>query len=292
MNRDNGDDGMTTNISGWGTAEDLLQAIAVIATDPMAAETVLRRYAEQGDPVAQFHLAAGYLFKSWGENDPEAAFNWNRQAAENGHLGACSALASHYEQGLGVAQDMGRAVLWYGRVAHWPYLDNGAGAWHLGTIFEAGWEGEAPNIVGAAKYYRIAADFGLADAMFDLGRVTLTRHPGRRLEGFAWCDAAVSAGSERALQWLDGELEHWFEDLRDASAAANNADSRYRLASLYMRRRRDEGDLKRAVGLFEEAAEQGHPGAATYLGAMYANGISVKCNAERAERLFAAAIAG
>jgi len=73
--------------------------------------------AEQGNPNAQYSIAACYAEGIGFAQDYEKAVKWYRKAAESGHLEAMRGLAEMYEQGKGVIQDYAEAVKWYRKAA-------------------------------------------------------------------------------------------------------------------------------------------------------------------------------
>lgn len=78
------------------------------------AETVddLRKYAEQGDPVAQFALGARYARGVDVKLDQTEAAKWFSKAAEQGHVPAQSLLGAYYWVGRGVPQDLTKSYFW------------------------------------------------------------------------------------------------------------------------------------------------------------------------------------
>lgn len=78
------------------------------------AETIddLRKYAEQGDPVAQFALGARYARGVDVKIDQVEAAKWFSKAAEQGHVGAQAALGGYYWVGRGVPQDLVKSYFW------------------------------------------------------------------------------------------------------------------------------------------------------------------------------------
>jgi len=72
----------------------------------------LRKYAQQGDPIAQFALGARYARGVDVKLDQTEAAKWFSKAAEQGHVGAQAALGAYYWAGRGVPQDLGKAYFW------------------------------------------------------------------------------------------------------------------------------------------------------------------------------------
>ena len=72
----------------------------------------LRKYAAQGDPVAQFSLGARYAQGDGVKQDYAEAVRWFSKAAEQGHVVAQATLGAYYWAGRGVQQDLGKAYFW------------------------------------------------------------------------------------------------------------------------------------------------------------------------------------
>ena len=72
----------------------------------------LRKYAAQGDPVAQYALGARYAQGVELKQDQTEAVRWFTKAAEQGHVGAQAALGVYYWAGRGVPVDLGKAYFW------------------------------------------------------------------------------------------------------------------------------------------------------------------------------------
>lgn len=87
--------------------------------DQKKAKQIFERFAKQGDPVAQYHLA----LMAFDENDTfsqkvdqrqfDTALELLRRAAGSGHPDAMKRLGNHYESGWGVEADLFVAEDWY-----------------------------------------------------------------------------------------------------------------------------------------------------------------------------------
>jgi uncharacterized protein len=91
-----------------------------VPADPAEADRWFRRAADKGNGYAALNLGAalGLAYES-GEGvrrNYRSAAKWYDAAAEHGDIGAASQLASLYERGLGLDQDLEEAYFWY-RVA-------------------------------------------------------------------------------------------------------------------------------------------------------------------------------
>ena len=93
-------------------------AVAVTPVQPQAtpAKTAtlddLRRFAELGDPVAQFALGARYAQGDEVKQDYAEAVRWFEKAANQGHVVAQATLGAYYWAGRGVPEDLSKAYFW------------------------------------------------------------------------------------------------------------------------------------------------------------------------------------
>lgn len=82
-----------------------------LARDTEQARRWLERAAANGDPNAQFYLASLYQTSEM-QGSRQAAFEWMKAAAEQGHLAAQGNLGWMYLQGEGVEADQDAALYW------------------------------------------------------------------------------------------------------------------------------------------------------------------------------------
>lgn len=97
------------------------KATAVVAVTPNQPEAPpaktttlddLRRFAELGDPVAQFALGARYAQGDEVKQDYAEAVRWFEKAANQGHVVAQATLGAYYWAGRGVPEDLTKAYFW------------------------------------------------------------------------------------------------------------------------------------------------------------------------------------
>jgi putative methionine-R-sulfoxide reductase with GAF domain len=88
-----------------------IEAIPPVARDITSLDS-LRKYASQGDPVAQFTLGAHYAQGDGVKQDYSEAVRWFSKAAEEGHVVAQATLGAYYWAGRGVPQDLAKAYFW------------------------------------------------------------------------------------------------------------------------------------------------------------------------------------
>ncbi|MGH3430859.1 MAG: tetratricopeptide repeat protein, partial [Mycobacteriales bacterium] len=120
---------------------------------------------DQGDAAAQFNLGVAYAQGRGVPQDPSAAADWYRKAAEQANLSAEVNLGVALANGQGVAQDASAAATWFRKA-----MDQGSvgAAFDLGVLYHNG-QGVGRDYAEAARLYRKAADQGDADAQFNLG---------------------------------------------------------------------------------------------------------------------------
>jgi TPR repeat protein len=145
------------------------------------------------------------------------------------------------------AQDLRRAIYWYGQAATKGDAD---AAWTLAELFR-GDIGIPDDMEQAANWYRKAAEMGHAEAAFDLGLLYT--------EGY---------GVERDT----GEAARWFQQAADAGVAR----ALYMLGTLYEQGVDGAPDLDAARAWYGQAAEAGDPGARQSLRRLDAGGRNVE----------------
>ncbi|UYV18508.1 SH3 domain-containing protein [Halomonas qaidamensis] len=201
-------------------------------------------------------------------------------------LGASALASANYETGL---QEYQRGH--YASAIHeWRTAaerGNADSQFALGMMFERG-QGVGASIDEAYKWYRLAADNGLADAQVRLAELYLLgRLEGEPSSAAQWFERAATSGSAAAqfqlgLLYLEGEgvdadssiAARWFELAAEQGhvAAQNN------IGSLYETGRGVEQSFTRAFEWYEQAAKQNDPFAQNNLGAMHARGQGVERN--------------
>ncbi|MEO0618083.1 MAG: peptidoglycan-binding protein [Pseudomonadota bacterium] len=149
----------TASIGGLSDKSSKLE-LPPLATGPLS----LRLAAANGDPDAQFDVAARLAQGNGVTRDPVAAVKWYTRAASSGHPQAQYRLAALYERGTGVATDTGRAKVWYTRAAQ----QGNVKAMHNLAVLYAGQASGSPNYVNAAQWFERAANHNLADSQFNV----------------------------------------------------------------------------------------------------------------------------
>jgi uncharacterized protein len=129
-----------------------------------------RKAADQGDPRAQRDLAFMYERGFGVQADPAKAAEWNRKAAVQGNAEAQLHLATALDEGAGVSQDAHEARKWYANAARQEQP-----AAQLELAREYAGQGNCPV---AVHWYEEAAGHGMAQAMYELGRLQLSNQCG------------------------------------------------------------------------------------------------------------------
>ncbi len=216
-------------------AADLAAARShLLAGDHAAAAAVFKRLAEQGDGEAQANLAEMYFTGRGIDQDPEAAIQWFRRAAEGGHvasqvhLGMISAqsqdfelsarlfrmaaeagdadgmtnLATLYLRGLGVERNAAQALDWFAKAAA---LGDPVHQMQLGRLYLDGAGGE-PDVENGLRWIRRAAGQGYVEAQIRLGSIYAEGSVAPRdlVRAYMWFYRSSMMGTERAGEMLTG----------------------------------------------------------------------------------------
>jgi uncharacterized protein len=154
-----------------------------------------RKAAEQGDPRAQRDLAFMYERGFGVTADPAQAAEWNRKAAVQGNAEAQLHLAKGLDEGVGVSKDREEASKWYAKAAR----QEQPGA-QLELARQSAGQGNCP---AAVQWYEEAAGHGEAQAMYELGRLYLSKC-GPNIElGFKWFTIGAKFGSEESKKEVE-----------------------------------------------------------------------------------------
>ena len=125
----------------------------------------LRQAAADGDPRAQFEVAAIYTEGRAVPQDYKAAATWYERSAATGFAPAQYRLGSLYENGNGVTKDLNTARLWYERAAE---AGNRMSMHNLAALYAGGQLGKQ-EFDSAAKWFERSGVRGLTDSQFNLG---------------------------------------------------------------------------------------------------------------------------
>lgn len=166
-----------------------------INTDYAQALVWERKAAEQGDPRAQRDLAFMYERGFGVETDPAKAAEWNRKAAMQGNAEAQLHLAKGLNEGAGVSKDTEEARKWYSRAARQEQP-----AAQLELARQSSGQGNCPV---AVHWYEEAAGHGQAQAMYELGRLYLSKCGPDKEKAFTWFTIGARFGSSESKAEAD-----------------------------------------------------------------------------------------
>lgn len=174
----------------------LLGSAAPLPGQPTTVERrefeAVKARAEKGDGEAQISLASHYVNGMGVAQDPVKAAKWLRKAADQGVARAQCLLGLAYMNGQGVKMDKAEGARWLRRAA-----DQGLSEaqFDLGMSYATG-DGVPKNPAEAAAWYRKAADQGLPDAEAELGSCYLEGNgvPKDIPEGVKWIRKSAEEG--------------------------------------------------------------------------------------------------
>ena len=145
------------------------QAVAQLEAGEDGAVQTLTRAANLGHAPAQFHLARLY---EGGENgvsqNAAEARIWTERAAQGGEVRAMHNMALYLFDGVGGDRSQVQAVRWFRQAAERGLTDS---QYNLGRIYEQGADGVAANAGEAYKWYLIAGRAGDEQAQADADRM-------------------------------------------------------------------------------------------------------------------------
>lgn len=218
------------------------------------------------------------------------AMKWFRRAADQGDTTAMAEVGRLYRFGQGVARDLDEAIRWLQKAAE---KNDSLGKLNLGLLYE-----EEGNPQAAFKFYRQAAEQGLANAMFKLYQcyrngvgVAVDRNEARK-----WLEKGAEAGSA----WAQTELgylyeyppfdddtnklrvRYMFQAVKWYQRAADQklADGQYYLGLCYLEGKGVEKDEEHGLELIRNAADQGHSRSVSELAELYARGVGEPRNSQ------------
>jgi TPR repeat protein len=146
--------------------------------------------AEAGQADAQFDLGVLYAHGLGVQRDLSEAERWYRRSAEQGYPDAEFALGEMYARGWSaVARDQANAM-------RWLQLETTGDGMPTGDWDSIADYGLPKDQKQAAYWYRLAAEEGLAEAQYSLGRLYATGKgvPHDEEQATAWVRAAASQG--------------------------------------------------------------------------------------------------
>lgn len=165
---------------------------------PEVGTEALRRAAADGNPSAQYVVASRYLNGVGVAQDLDKAVFWCQQAAAKGYAPAQYLLGTLYERGLGAPKDAAKALEWYGKAAA---LGN-VSSMHNAAVLLSSEQAGKPDYDRAFALFTSAAKHGLRDSQFNLAvfherGLGTTADPA---EAYFWYRLAAQQGDSQAAE--------------------------------------------------------------------------------------------
>lgn len=180
---------------------EFLRGLSSAGTDDAHAASLYRAAAQLGHVEAQVKLGDCLHTGVGVRRDDSEAVLWYRCAADQGHAEAQAHLGWLLYLGLGVEKDNAEAARWSRQAAA---LGSARGALNYGFLLSTGEGVERRDEAAAEKYYHAAAQRGLPQAQFILGKRLASSHAAdTRSEGARWLGLAAKAGEPNALAELE-----------------------------------------------------------------------------------------
>lgn len=271
--------------------------------DPGAAAKLFARAASLGDPLAAFRLAhlstidPSRVLPEGMSTDGlyRHSVRQVHELAEQGNSYAQYLVGSAALAGLGGPKDFTVARRWLEAAA----AGGESWAWHnLGWMQETGKGFAQSDPVLALTSYQRAAEAGNTQSMVDLARLTLTQYASgtQCKEGLRWLERSAEAGNAVAAAFLGKLLFYgrgecvprsaqaslrWLE----GAATAHRPGADYDLGLALILTAPDEASRARGLALLEQSASLNNPLAVDTLAFLYATGIQVPRDADRARSL-------
>ncbi|WP_417584575.1 tetratricopeptide repeat protein [Pelagibacterium sp.] len=197
----------------------------------LTALRLAERRAASGDAVAQTLVAEIHANGLGVPQDVPRAITWYAQADQNGDIQATFQLAMIYQTGTGVPRNRERAAALFEKAAEGGHM---AAKYNLGLLHVEGTYAE-PNLAAAAELIGEAAEAGLPEAQYDFAIMLL--------EG-----AGIAPDTARALQLLEMAAEQGLPEAQVEYATL-----------LYMGASDGTRDAEGAARWYGRAAEAGNP---------------------------------
>ena len=165
---------------------------------PDVGTEALRKAAADGNPSAQYVVASRYLNGVGVPQDLDKAVFWSQQAAAKGYAPAQYLLGTLYERGLGAPKDAAKALEWYGKAAA---LGNVSSMHNAAVLLSSEQAGKA-DYDRAFTLFTSAARHGLRDSQFNLAvfherGLGTTADPA---EAYFWYRLAAQQGDSQAAE--------------------------------------------------------------------------------------------
>ncbi|RJF68735.1 tetratricopeptide repeat protein [Rhodopseudomonas palustris] len=226
------------------------------------AETCLRKAGRRGHLPSMIKLGELYSRGLGAEPNLTEAAEWYSLAAEKGDATSQFVLGRFYANGTGVPPNQRLAAKWFEKAAEGGHP---TAAHQIAQSLLNG-RGVEPDLQRATLWLRKAAEAGIGQAQLELGRLYFTGKdaPIDQDEAAKWLERAAAPGDAKSVLAVAevlvlGGKEARARDLLDRLAESGHGPAKLRLAQLLTKGAAAPSDIGKALRLYGEAGELGHP---------------------------------
>lgn len=217
--------------------------------DPVPLPEV-QKAAEAGDVHAMHYLGYCYGEGLRVERDANQSLTWYKRGMQAGYLSSANNIGMLFHRGLFGSNGMAQAVYYYSYAAQ---RGNDQAQMNLGVLYRDG-NGVPQDYTQALHWFQLSAAHGHPGAMVEIGRL------------FRF-GLGVDSNLNEAMRWFQKAVDE-----------KDSAMGRMNLALVY----ESQGQVEKAIPLYEQAANQGLPDAMSQLYNIYWNGNGVPADHARA----------
>jgi TPR repeat protein len=213
-----------------------------------------RKEIENGNGEAMLFMGVAYDCGLGVKENSKKAILWFEKAAQKGNVEAMMNIAQRYLHGYYVKTDQLKGLFWYEKA-----IENGSvdSMRQLAETYRSGKGKIEQNIPKALLLYEKAAENGNVESMFDAGILYMD-------ENF-----------EKAMFWFEKAMQN------------GDKDAMYILGEIYYNGTRGvKKDIKKAIEMYEKAADKIHYAAMKCLGRAYLYGEGVEKDYQKAVSFF------
>jgi len=229
--------------------------------------------AEGGDTNAMCNAAYSYAVGSGTDVNAEKALYWYKKAAEAGDMNGMTNLGGCYLNGFGTKQDSVEAIIWFAKA-----LDAGNSGLRdtLETLFASLSPADSERLKqskDSLAQYKLA-EFCLDNQAYD--------------DAISWYMQSAKGGKSKAIIWMtklgldflhgeNGQFKNPSVAFRffNGAAECGYQDARSLVAYCILSGNGTKKDVKKAIELYKELADEGYEKAIVKLGVLYYEGYDV-----------------
>ena len=198
------------------------------------AVSLINKAANLGEPTAQSRLGMFYEAGAYGlDEDLTESLSWYMKAAQQGNSFSELKVGDAYVVGALIHLDVKKGIEYITKAAEKGYI---AAIERLGTYYDQGLEGLAPNPVLSFEWYMKGAELGDASCEYGVGFDYLT-------------GKGVEKDYEEAARWILKSAEKGY------------VEAEYTIGIMVLRGIYFESDIENSKDWFRKAAAQGHESA-------------------------------